>query len=91
MFNLVQALKTLFLYTQGEKESLEEYGQNFRSLWDTVKAFGEFPGVRKELVNGLLRGITVDINNVTLMECAWTEEDACEAVKAALLISGADK
>ncbi len=26
MYNLVQVLKTLFLYTQSEKESIEEYG-----------------------------------------------------------------
>jgi hypothetical protein len=29
VFNLVQALKTLFLYTQGEKDTVEEFGQNF--------------------------------------------------------------
>ena len=34
VFNLVQALKTLYLFTQGEKESMEEYGINFKSLWD---------------------------------------------------------
>ena len=44
VFNLVQALKTLFLYTQGNKESIQEYGHNFRSLWDTVEAFGRSPG-----------------------------------------------
>jgi ATP-dependent Lon protease len=32
VFNLVQAVKTLYLYTQGEKESVEEYGRNFKSL-----------------------------------------------------------
>jgi hypothetical protein len=32
VFNLVQALKTLFLYTQGDNESMQEYGHNFRSL-----------------------------------------------------------
>ena len=40
VFNLVQALKTLFLYTQTEKESVDEYARNFKSLWDTVEAFG---------------------------------------------------
>jgi hypothetical protein len=40
VFNLVQALKMLFLYTQVEKVSVEEYGRNFKSLWDTVEAFG---------------------------------------------------
>jgi hypothetical protein len=35
-FNLVQSLRTLFFYTQGKKETVEEYARNFRSLWDTV-------------------------------------------------------
>ena len=39
-FNLVQSLKRMFLYTQSNKETVEEYGCNFRSLWDTVEAFG---------------------------------------------------
>jgi hypothetical protein len=29
IFNLVQALKTLFLYTQGEKESVDKYARSF--------------------------------------------------------------
>jgi hypothetical protein len=29
VFNLVQSLKTLFLYTQAEKDSAEEYARNF--------------------------------------------------------------
>ena len=49
VFNLVQAVKTLYIYTQGEKESVEEYGRNFKSLWDTVEAFGGSPGVHKGL------------------------------------------
>ena len=40
VFNLVQSLKTLFLYSQSEKETVENYTRNFRSLWDTVEAFG---------------------------------------------------
>ena len=35
-----QELKTMFLYTQSDKETAEEYRRNFRSLWDTVEAFG---------------------------------------------------
>ncbi len=54
VFNLVQALKTLFLYTQGEKDTVEEFGCNFQSLWETVEAFGGSPGVHKGFVNGLL-------------------------------------
>ena len=54
VFNLVQALKTLFLYTQGERETVEEYGRNFRSLWDTVEAFGGSPGIHTGLTDAIL-------------------------------------
>jgi hypothetical protein len=40
VFNLVQALKMLFLYTQGEKDTVGEFGHNFRSLWKTVHLGG---------------------------------------------------
>jgi hypothetical protein len=36
MFNLVQALKALFLYSQSEKETVEEYRCNLKSFWDMV-------------------------------------------------------
>jgi hypothetical protein len=93
VFNLVQALKTLFLYTQGEKDGVDQYGRNFRSLWDTVKAFGGLPGLHKRLVNMLLKdpNWVNDIHSVTPEECTEAEETACEAVKAAMLISSADK
>ncbi len=55
VFNLVQALKTLFLFTQGEKDTVDEYGRNFRSLWDTVEAFGGSPGIHKGLMDRLLK------------------------------------
>ena len=45
VFNLMQAVKTLYLYTQGDKESMEEYGRNFKSLWDMVEALGGSPGI----------------------------------------------
>ncbi len=54
VFNLVQALKTLFLYTQTEKESIDEYTRNFKSVWDTVEAFGGSPGIQHGPVKGLL-------------------------------------
>jgi hypothetical protein len=53
IFNLVQALKTLFLYTQTDKETVEEYSRNFKSLWDTVEAFGGSPGLHRGLVEGV--------------------------------------
>jgi hypothetical protein len=44
----------LFLYTQTDKEMVEQYSQNCKSLWDTVKAFEGLPGVHKGLVMGVL-------------------------------------
>ncbi len=93
VFNLVQAVKTLYLYTQGEKESVEEYGRNFKSLWDTVEAFGGSPGVHKELVEGILKdpGRVRNVNSVTDAERRDVEQEVSNTVKAALVISGADK
>jgi hypothetical protein len=53
VFNLAQSLKMLFLYTQSDKETVDEYGRNFRSLWDTAEAFGGSPGVHEGLVRGI--------------------------------------
>ncbi len=50
VFNLVQAMKTLFLYTQTDRESVNKYTPNFKSLWDTVEAFGGSPRIHKGLV-----------------------------------------
>ena len=58
VFNLVQALKTLFLYTQGNKESMQKYSHNFRSLRDTVEAFGGSPDTHKGLTDVLLTPVT---------------------------------
>ncbi len=58
VFNLVQALMMLFLYTQGKKDTVEEFRRNFQSLWEMVEAFGGSPGVHKGLVDGLLRDTT---------------------------------
>jgi hypothetical protein len=95
VFNLVQTLKMLFLYTHGEREGVEEYGRNFKSLWDMVEAFGGSPGVHKGLVEGLLLDVSQvwDANNVTRTERVQNEQGAFKAVKAAIamLISRADK
>jgi hypothetical protein len=93
VFNLVQALKMLFLYTQGEKEGINQYGCNFRSVWDMVEVFGGLPGVHKGLVNVLLKDPSWvnNIYNVTPKEHTEAKETICKAVKAAMLISGADK
>jgi hypothetical protein len=90
IFNLVQALNTLFLYAQGEKESVEEYGRNFRSLWGTVEAFGGSPGIHKGLMDALLTHITSAGGNPMVGQQKKVGEDSSEVVKAALLISGAD-
>ena len=43
VFNSVQALKTLFLYSQNNNETVKQYGQNFCPFWETVEAFGGSP------------------------------------------------
>jgi hypothetical protein len=93
VYNLVQSLKMLFLYTQNEKHTVKEYGRNFRSLWDTVKAFGGSPGLHKGMIKALMQDPT-EVANVTRptdKEIERVHAEALEAVKAALLISGADK
>ncbi len=93
IFNLVQALKMLFLYMQMDKEMVEEYSQNVKSLWDMVEAFRGLSGVHKGLVKGVLAmpRKTRDPYNVTEEELVAVEEKVTKAVKAALLISSADK
>jgi hypothetical protein len=93
VFNLIQVLKMLFLYMQGKKDTVEEFRRNFQSLWETVEAFGGSPGVHKGLVDGLLSNTTrvKDVRKPTDQEIAKTEDGSCEAVKAALLVSGANK
>jgi hypothetical protein len=93
VFNLVQALKTVFLYLQSNKETVEQYGRNFCAFWDTVEAFGGSPGIHKGMIDALLKA-AAQVSNVgspTTAKRKKAEEDATEAVKAALLISGADK
>jgi hypothetical protein len=90
VYNLVQALKILFLYTQSENESIEEYGQNFRSLWDMVEAFGGLPGIHRGLTDTILKPITTVGGTVMAAQLKKAEEELSEAVKAALLISGAN-
>ncbi len=83
----------LFLFTQGEKDTVDKYGRNFQSLWDTVEAFGGSPGIHKGLVDGLNKesGQVANLANITANERKATEEESNESVKAALLISGAEK
>jgi hypothetical protein len=54
---------------------------------------GESPGVPKGLVDGLLSNMTQvkDVRKPTYQEIAKAEDDSCKAVKAALLVSGANK
>jgi hypothetical protein len=78
---------------QNERHSAEEYGTNFRSLWDRVEAFGGLPGIHKGMVDAMLQDPknVADFNNPTVKEIKNVHAEASEAVKAALLISGADK
>ena len=52
VYNLVQVVNTLFLYTQIEKESVGDYSRNLTSMWDTDEAFGASPGMHRGLVRG---------------------------------------
>ena len=94
VYNLVQAMNTLFLYTQIDKESLEYYSQNLNSIWDTDEAFGASPGIQRGLVEGWLLaepGRITNVNNVTDIERTEAKTQTSDALKAALLISGAYK
>jgi hypothetical protein len=48
----------LFLYSQNDKEMVEQYGCNFRALWETVEAFGGSPGVHQGMIDGMLKDPT---------------------------------
>ena len=87
VFNLVQSVKTLFLYSQSEKETVEEYTRNFQSLWDMVEAFGGLLGIQVGLVAGELRRRNITYPSPT--ELSKAEDFSIEQVKAAMLISGA--
>ena len=89
VFNLVQSLKTLFLYSQTEKELVDEYARNFRSLWDTVEAFGGSPGVHQELVEAELKKQGIGTPDAEQLKAAVAV--STEQVKAALLISSASR
>ena len=93
VFNLVQALKTLFLYSQTDKATVKQYRQNFHALWEMVEAFGGSPGIHQGMINGILKDPARVANTSRPMDAEKkrAEEDATKAVKAALLISGADK
>ena len=87
-------MKTLFLYTQTDKESVEDYSCNLTSICGTAEAFGAYPGIHRGLVEGWLLaepGRIADVNNITDIEQTEYETQTLDAVKAALLISGSDK
>ncbi len=85
VFNLVQAHRSLFLYTQSEKETVEESGRNLKSLWDTVEVFGGSPGPHKGMLEVLVKDKTrfSDSAAPTKEETATVEDDANKAIKAA--------
>ncbi len=93
VFDLVQVLEALFLYTQSEKESVEEYGGNLKSLWDMVEGFGGSPGLHKGMMELLMKDTTkfADPGVPTEDKIAKVESQANKSVKAALLIIGANK
>jgi hypothetical protein len=93
VFNLVQALKTLFLYSQSNRETVEQYGLTSCALWDTVEAFRGSPGVHKGMIEALLKDPSqvANVGNPTMIKKKKAKEEASEFIKAALLISGADR
>ena len=60
MFDLVHALKMLFLYTQTEKKSVDKFTRIFKSLWDTVEALRGSSGVHTGLVNAIPRRLKME-------------------------------
>jgi hypothetical protein len=88
--NLVQSLKMLFLYTQNEKHTIEEYGRYFRSLWDTVESFGGSPGLHKGMIEALMQDPTkvADVTRPTDKEIKRVHAEALEAIKQPYLLVG---
>ena len=72
---------------------MEQYGWNFCALWEKVEAFGGSPGIHQGMIEAMLKDPTrvANVGKPTVAEICKAEDDATEAVKAALLISGADK
>ena len=82
VYNLVQAMKKLFLYNQTDKELVEDYSHNITSLWDTAEAFGASPGIHRGLVKGWLLakpGRIANVNNITDMERTEAETQTSDA------------
>jgi hypothetical protein len=75
VYKLVQALKGLFLYSQLEKELVEEYRRNLKCLQDTIEAFGGSPGLHKGMVDALMKTTSrfTDLGTPTKEEMAKVE------------------
>ena len=43
---------------QGEKQSIEEFARNFRSLWDKMEAFGRTPSAHKGIIDSMMKEST---------------------------------
>ncbi len=72
---------------------MEQYGRNFRALWETVEAFGRSTGIHLGMIDAMLKDSTrvANVARPTTAEISKVEDNVTEVVKAALLISGADK
>ena len=81
VFNLVQALKMLYLYTRTEKESVDKYACNFKSLW--VEALCGSPRIHKGLMKGLLLspGRVRDLNNITNKKWWTRRKQRCSSAE----------
>jgi hypothetical protein len=78
VYNLIQLLKMLFLWTQSEKESIDDYTKNFRSLWNTVEAFGGMPGIHEGLVKAELKRLVIPVTTATTAQLEAAEQVSVE-------------
>ena len=89
----MQLVKSLYLLTQGDKETVDTYVRNLNSHFNTSMAFGASPRVHQGLVDNLLATAdwVGDTNAIQQAEIERARTETTESMKAAMLISGADK
>ena len=93
MYNIVQSTKKLYLHLQDDKTTVPDYARDFKSLWETCESFGGTPGYHEGLVNQMLKDTSrvADVNRPSTGERKAAVNDTAEAVKGAMLLSGADQ
>ena len=89
-YNLVQSMRRLYLYIQGENENIADYVRHHKALWKTAEAFGATSGLHNSLVGSWIQNsVWVDNANCpTTDEKKRSEKESEEAVAASLIIGG---